>query len=217
MQMAITVGDCTGDDADLLRRAMGSKRGVEKIESAASRSCTPAWPRHGITGDAGRRHLRQDPGLRQLRLRREPRASASRCWSTPRRGSSCTTRRAFLAGAAARPADGLLLAAVAGRRRPAARRRGAPARHRPVRRRTPTSRPSTPAASARPASTSAAGPVRAAPSRCRSTRPTRTRPASTAATARFAVRLGLTEVRGIGADVARADRRRARADARSPT
>ncbi|AXE38316.1 error-prone DNA polymerase [Acidipropionibacterium virtanenii] len=33
MQMATTVGGCTPGDADLLRRAMGSKRGVEKIDS----------------------------------------------------------------------------------------------------------------------------------------------------------------------------------------
>ncbi|WP_445997244.1 error-prone DNA polymerase [Okibacterium fritillariae] len=33
MQMAMVVGGCTGEDADLLRRAMGSKRGEEKIES----------------------------------------------------------------------------------------------------------------------------------------------------------------------------------------
>lgn len=33
MQMAMTVGGCTGEDADLLRRAMGSKRGQEKIET----------------------------------------------------------------------------------------------------------------------------------------------------------------------------------------
>ncbi|RCK61725.1 error-prone DNA polymerase [Microbacterium sorbitolivorans] len=33
MQMAMAVGDCTGEDADLLRRAMGSKRGVTRIES----------------------------------------------------------------------------------------------------------------------------------------------------------------------------------------
>ncbi|WP_353827554.1 error-prone DNA polymerase [Agromyces sp. SYSU T0242] len=32
MQMAVAVGDCDAADADLLRRAMGSKRGVEKIE-----------------------------------------------------------------------------------------------------------------------------------------------------------------------------------------
>ncbi|AWB87082.1 error-prone DNA polymerase [Mycetocola zhujimingii] len=33
MQMAMVVGGCTGEDADLLRRAMGSKRGQEKIGS----------------------------------------------------------------------------------------------------------------------------------------------------------------------------------------
>ena len=33
MQMAVAVGDCTAEDADLLRRAMGSKRGIERIES----------------------------------------------------------------------------------------------------------------------------------------------------------------------------------------
>ncbi|HEV7623938.1 MAG TPA: error-prone DNA polymerase [Amnibacterium sp.] len=33
MQVAMAVGGCSGEDADLLRRAMGSKRGVERIES----------------------------------------------------------------------------------------------------------------------------------------------------------------------------------------
>lgn len=33
MQMAMAVGECSGEDADLLRRAMGSKRGLERIES----------------------------------------------------------------------------------------------------------------------------------------------------------------------------------------
>ncbi|SKB02983.1 error-prone DNA polymerase, DnaE-like [Agreia bicolorata] len=33
MQMAVAVGGCSPADADLLRRAMGSKRGVERIES----------------------------------------------------------------------------------------------------------------------------------------------------------------------------------------
>ncbi|WP_110208227.1 error-prone DNA polymerase [Nocardioides daejeonensis] len=33
MDMARVLGDCTEDEADLLRRAMGSKRGVERIES----------------------------------------------------------------------------------------------------------------------------------------------------------------------------------------
>ncbi|WP_417556440.1 error-prone DNA polymerase [Microbacterium sp.] len=32
IQMATVLGDCTADEADLLRRAMGSKRGLERIE-----------------------------------------------------------------------------------------------------------------------------------------------------------------------------------------
>ncbi|MDR5700082.1 error-prone DNA polymerase [Agromyces aerolatus] len=37
MQMAVAVGNCSAADADLLRRAMGSKRGVERIESLKER------------------------------------------------------------------------------------------------------------------------------------------------------------------------------------
>ncbi|KTS04302.1 error-prone DNA polymerase [Microbacterium testaceum] len=33
MQMAVAIGNCTPEDADLLRRAMGSKRGLERIDS----------------------------------------------------------------------------------------------------------------------------------------------------------------------------------------
>ncbi|PTT14785.1 error-prone DNA polymerase [Microbacterium sp. HMWF026] len=33
MQMAVAVGNCSAEDADLLRRAMGSKRGLERIDS----------------------------------------------------------------------------------------------------------------------------------------------------------------------------------------
>ncbi|HEY5224865.1 MAG TPA: error-prone DNA polymerase [Microbacteriaceae bacterium] len=40
MQMAMAVGDCTGEDADLLRRAMGSKRGIEKIGSLKAKIFT---------------------------------------------------------------------------------------------------------------------------------------------------------------------------------
>ena len=72
MQIAMTVGGCTGDDADLLRRAMGSKRGVEKIERLEAKLYAGmAEPRHHR--GAGRRHLRPDPGVRELRVRREPR------------------------------------------------------------------------------------------------------------------------------------------------
>ncbi|MBD5831466.1 error-prone DNA polymerase [Janibacter melonis] len=50
MQMAVAVGGCTGDDADLLRRAMGSKRGVEKIASLRER-LYEGMAGNGITGE----------------------------------------------------------------------------------------------------------------------------------------------------------------------
>ena len=119
MQIAMAVGDCTGDDADLLRRAMGSKRGVEKIERLQDKLYAGmAAARHHRR--AGRRDLLPDPGLRQLRLRREP------CDQLRPAGLRLVLAEAALSGgvpgrAAAGPADGLLLPAVAGRRRPPAR------------------------------------------------------------------------------------------------
>jgi error-prone DNA polymerase len=50
MQIAMEVGDCTGDDADLLRRAMGSKRGVEKISSLKEKLYA-GMAGNGITGE----------------------------------------------------------------------------------------------------------------------------------------------------------------------
>ncbi|HUQ00778.1 MAG TPA: error-prone DNA polymerase [Aeromicrobium sp.] len=50
MQIAMTVGNCTGAEADLLRRAMGSKRGVEKIERLRTK-LYDGMAEHGITGD----------------------------------------------------------------------------------------------------------------------------------------------------------------------
>ena len=49
MQVAMAVGGCTADDADLLRRAMGSKRGVEKIERLREKLYA-GMAEHGITG-----------------------------------------------------------------------------------------------------------------------------------------------------------------------
>ena len=49
MQIAMAVGGCTGDDADLLRRAMGSKRGVEKIERLRDK-LYEGMAENGITG-----------------------------------------------------------------------------------------------------------------------------------------------------------------------
>ncbi|MBK8462207.1 MAG: error-prone DNA polymerase [Nigerium sp.] len=51
MQMAMAIGDCTGEDADLLRRAMGSKRGVERIESLKEKLYA-GMARNGLTGKA---------------------------------------------------------------------------------------------------------------------------------------------------------------------
>jgi len=50
MQIAMTVGNCTGAEADLLRRAMGSKRGVEKIERLRTK-LYEGMRKHGITGE----------------------------------------------------------------------------------------------------------------------------------------------------------------------
>ncbi len=50
MQVAVAVGGCTADDADLLRRAMGSKRGVEKIESLREKLYA-GMASNGIIGD----------------------------------------------------------------------------------------------------------------------------------------------------------------------
>ncbi|MFN3706823.1 error-prone DNA polymerase [Microcella sp.] len=49
MQIAMAVGGCTGDDADLLRRAMGSKRGLERIESLRE-TLYAGMASNGITG-----------------------------------------------------------------------------------------------------------------------------------------------------------------------
>lgn len=49
MQIATTVGGCTGEEADLLRRAMGSKRGIEKIERIKDK-LYDGMAEHGIVG-----------------------------------------------------------------------------------------------------------------------------------------------------------------------
>ncbi len=54
MQMAMAVGECSGEDADLLRRAMGSKRGVERIESLKAK-LFDGMARNGLTGEAADR------------------------------------------------------------------------------------------------------------------------------------------------------------------
>ena len=50
MQMAMAVGGCSAADADLLRRAMGSKRGVERIEQLEAKLFA-GMAENGITGE----------------------------------------------------------------------------------------------------------------------------------------------------------------------
>ena len=50
MQMAMAIGGCSADDADLLRRAMGSKRGQEKIASLKT-TLYAGMASNGIVGD----------------------------------------------------------------------------------------------------------------------------------------------------------------------
>ncbi len=54
IQMATTLGDCTADEADTLRRAMGSKRGLEKIDSIRESLYTGMY-RHGLDGETADR------------------------------------------------------------------------------------------------------------------------------------------------------------------
>lgn len=50
MQMGMAVGGLTGEDADLLRRAMGSKRGIERIESLRDKLYA-GMAENGLVGD----------------------------------------------------------------------------------------------------------------------------------------------------------------------
>ncbi len=58
MQMAMAVGECSGEDADLLRRAMGSKRGLERIEAVRER-LYEGMERNGLVGEAADTIYRQ--------------------------------------------------------------------------------------------------------------------------------------------------------------
>ncbi|MFB8386924.1 error-prone DNA polymerase [Microbacterium sp. NPDC055910] len=50
MQMAVAIGEVSGEDADLLRRAMGSKRGIERIDSLKTK-LYEGMARNGLVGE----------------------------------------------------------------------------------------------------------------------------------------------------------------------
>jgi len=54
MQMAMAVGECSVDDADQLRRAMGSKRGLERIDKIHDKLFA-GMAKRGLTGEVAER------------------------------------------------------------------------------------------------------------------------------------------------------------------
>jgi error-prone DNA polymerase len=58
MRMAMVVGGIDGDEANVLRRAMGSKRGVEKISPLRTKLFT-GMEANGITGDLAEERVRR--------------------------------------------------------------------------------------------------------------------------------------------------------------
>lgn len=58
IQMATTIGDCTADEADTLRRAMGSKRGLERIDSIRGKLYA-GMARHGLSPEQSDRIYEQ--------------------------------------------------------------------------------------------------------------------------------------------------------------
>ncbi len=127
MQMAMAVGECSGEDADLLRRAMGSKRGLERIESL-NEKLYAGMASNGLIGDVA------DDIYGRIQAFANFGFAESHALSFGAAGLRVVVDQAALSGrvpgrAAARSADGLLLARDADRRRPAARGRGAASRH----------------------------------------------------------------------------------------
>ena len=109
MQMAIDVAGFTAAEADQLRQAMGSKRS-RRAHGAPARAPVRGHGRTGHHRRDRRSHLREDGGLRELRLPREPLGVVR----LPRLRvvvDQAARARGVLRGVAERAADGLLLAA----------------------------------------------------------------------------------------------------------
>ncbi len=118
MAMAVALGDCTRDDADLLRRAMGSKRGVERIESIKEKLYA-GMARRGLVGDRADAIYVKILSFANFGFAESPRAEL-RAARLRQLLVQAALPRGVPGRAAAQPADGLLLPAVAGRPTPAA-------------------------------------------------------------------------------------------------
>lgn len=130
MQIAVDVAGFTAAEADELRRAMGAKRSTARMERLRDRfyeGCAA----NDIGEELALPHLREAPGVRQLRLPRVARPVV-RAPGVRERVVQALLPGGVLRGPAQGPADGLLLAAVAGDRRPPPRRDGAQPVREPV-------------------------------------------------------------------------------------
>ncbi len=128
MQIAMLAADFTAGEADALRRAMAAwkrRGGLTPVPRAPGRPDD----REGLRARVRRAHLQADPGLRRIRLSREPRRRLRAARLRQQLDQVPPPRRLPLRPAQ-RPADGLLRAGAAGARRARARRRGAPGRRR---------------------------------------------------------------------------------------
>ncbi len=119
MQLAIDCAGFTPTEADRLRQAMSAKRAPERIEElTAAAARRDGRTRHRRRHGPG--HLRQDPGLLQLRLPRVARDQLRLPGLRQRLAEAPLPGRVHRR-AAAQPADGVLRPAQPDQRRPAAR------------------------------------------------------------------------------------------------
>ena len=132
MQLAVDVAGFDAGEADQLRRAMGAKRSSTKMEKLKGRLYDGMRDPARHHRRRGRPDLRAAARLRQLRVRRVARAVLRRAGLLLLLAETAPPGR-VLRRAAPRAADGVLLTAVAGRRRPPARGDGAPAGHQRLR------------------------------------------------------------------------------------
>ena len=119
MQLAIDCAGFTPDEADRLRQAMSAKRAPERIEELRQR-LLDGMAERGIGPGRRRGHLRQDPGLLQLRVPRVARDQL-RLPGLRQRVAEAVLPGRVHRRAAAQPADGVLRPAQPDQRRAPAR------------------------------------------------------------------------------------------------
>ena len=127
MQLAVDCAGFSAAEADQLRRAMGSKRSTEQMQRLRGRFYDGMRHLHGITGEVADRIYEKLEAFANFGFP-ESHSLSLRLAGVLLVVVQAASSGGVLRGAAARAADGLLFAAVAGRRRATARGAGARAR-----------------------------------------------------------------------------------------